>query len=92
MTKIVRTRIRVLNDQRSVDWYKTAFDLDVVDQLEFENFRLTNLANAQTDFKLELALNKDWTVPYELGDGYAHLAFAVEYADAHHATFLHHRP
>lgn len=85
MTKMVHSCIRVLDDDRSIAWYKDVFDLDVVDQLDFENFRLTYLANAAAGFELELTLNKARKEPYDLGDGYAHLAFVVGDADAHHA-------
>ena len=83
--KMVHSCIRVLDDAKSVAWYKDAFDLDIVDQLDFESFRLTYLANTFSGFELELTLNKDRTEPYALGDGYAHLAFVVEDVDALHA-------
>lgn len=86
MPKMVHSCIRVLDDQKSIDWYKAAFDLDVADQLDFENFRLTYLANAESGFELELTVNKSRTESYDLGDGYAHLAFVVQSADAHHAA------
>lgn len=88
MTKMVHSCIRVLDDARSIDWYKQAFGLDIVDQLDFETFRLTYLANAESTFELELTLNKERSEPYDLGDGYAHLAFVVEDVDAHHAALL----
>ncbi|MEM9250033.1 MAG: VOC family protein [Pseudomonadota bacterium] len=86
MTKMVHSCIRVRDDARSIDWYKTAFGLEVVDQLDFETFRLTYLANTQSGFELELTLNKERTEPYAMGDGYGHLAFVVEDVDAHHAA------
>ena len=86
MPKMVHSCIRVLDDARSIAWYKDAFDLDIVDQLDFDSFRLTYLANAASGFELELTVNKDRTDPYELGDGYAHLAFVVDDVDAHHAA------
>ncbi|WP_422051019.1 VOC family protein [Shimia sp.] len=88
MAKMVHSCIRVLEDDRSIAWYKSAFDLDIVDQLDFESFRLTYLANRESGFELELTLNKDRTTPYELGDGYAHLAFVVEDVAAYHKTMI----
>lgn len=85
MTKMVHSCIRVLDDAKSIAWYKDAFDLDIVDQLDFESFRLTYLANSHSGFELELTVNKDRSEPYNLGDGYAHLAFVVEDADTLHA-------
>lgn len=88
MTQMVHSCIRVLDDAKSITWYKDAFDLDIVDQLDFESFRLTYLANKHSGFELELTLNKERTEPYDLGDGYAHLAFVVEDADALHAQLI----
>ncbi len=86
MTKMVHSCIRVLNGDRSVARYKDAFDLDVVDQLDCESFLLTYLRNAASGFELELTLNKARQEEYDLGDGYAHLAFVVEDAGAHQAA------
>ncbi len=86
MAKMVHSCIRVLDDVRSIAWYKAAFDLDVADQLDFPSFRLTYLSNAATGFELELTVNKDRTAPYDLGDGYGHLAVVVDSADAQHAA------
>ena len=86
MAKMVHSCIRVRDDAVSIAWYKKAFDLEVADQLDFESFRLTYLSNAQTGFELELTVNKARTTPYELGEGYAHLAVVVDSADAHHAA------
>lgn len=49
---------------------KRALDVEVPDQLDFDNFRLIYLSNAQTEFELELTVKKDHTVPFVLGDGY----------------------
>jgi len=86
MAKMVHSCIRVLDDAKSIVWYRKAFGLDVADQLDFENFRLTYLSNAQTGFELELTVNKARTTSYDLGDGYGHLAVVVDSADAHHAA------
>ncbi len=88
MMKMVHSCIRVMDDATSIAWYKMAFDLDIVDQLDFENFRLTYLANRHSGFELELTLNKDRIEPYSLGDGYAHLAFVAEDADALRAELV----
>lgn len=85
MAKMVHSCIRVLDDARSIDWYERAFGLKVADQLDFEAFRLTYMSNAETGFELELTLNKERTEPYDLGDGYGHLAVVVDSADDLHA-------
>jgi len=77
--------IRVLDEARSVDFYGRAFGLRVADRLAFEGFSLLYLRNAEADFELELTVNHGRTDPYALGDGYGHLAFAIDDLDAEHA-------
>ena len=77
--------IRVLDEARSVAFYKTAFNLDIADRLDFESFTLVYLRNDEADFEVELTINKSQTEPYDLGNGYGHIAFVVDDVDAEHA-------
>ena len=79
--------IRVLDEARSVAFYETAFGLTVADRLDFTGFTLVYLSNPESAFELELTINKDRTDPYDLGDGYGHLAVSVADLDAEHARF-----
>ena len=85
MAKLIHSMIRVLDEERSVKFYRTAFDLEVADRLDFDNFTLVYLANAESGFELELTVNKGTTEPYDLGNGYGHLAVSVDDVDALHA-------
>lgn len=76
--------IRVLDEARSVDFYRNAFGLDVADRLDFESFTLIYLSNADTPFELELTVNKGRQEPYALGDGYGHFAVSVADLDSEH--------
>lgn len=76
--------IRVLDEARSVDFYRKAFALEVAERLDFESFTLIYLRNAESEFELELTVNKGRTEPYALGDGYGHLAVSVADLDAEH--------
>lgn len=87
MAKAIHSMIRVLDEARSVDFYHRAFGLAVADRLDFPAFTLVYLSNAETGFELELTINKDRTEPYDLGDGYGHLAVSVADLDAEHARF-----
>jgi lactoylglutathione lyase len=87
MAKSAHSMIRVLEEARSVDFYKTAFGLKVADRLDFETFTLIYLSNAESGFELELTVNKDRTEPYNLGDGYGHFAVTVDDLEAEHARF-----
>ncbi|MAU47593.1 MAG: lactoylglutathione lyase [Yangia sp.] len=87
MAKAIHSMIRVLDEARSLAFYKTAFGLTVADRLDFPEFTLVYLSNAETGFELELTVNKDRTEPYDLGDGYGHLAVSVADLEAEHARF-----
>lgn len=87
MAKAIHSMIRVLNEVRSVDFYRRAFGLEIADRLDFTDFTLVYLSNAETGFEVELTINKDRTEPYDPGDGYGHLAVSVDDLDAEHARF-----
>ena len=87
MAKAIHSMIRVLDEARSLEFYEQAFGLKVADRLDFDSFTLVYLSNPETEFELELTVNKDTTQPYDLGNGYGHLAFSVEDVDAEHARF-----
>ncbi|MEM6374828.1 MAG: VOC family protein [Pseudomonadota bacterium] len=87
MAKSIHTMVRVLDEARSVEFYRKAFRLEVADRLDFPDFTLIYLSNPETEFEVELTVNKGQTEPYELGNGYGHLAVSVEDLDAEHARF-----
>lgn len=85
MAKSIHSMIRVLDEDRSVAFYKDAFGLAVADRLDFETFTLVYMSNAESEFELELTINKGRTSPYDLGDGYGHFAVSVSDLDSEHA-------
>jgi lactoylglutathione lyase len=87
MAKAIHTMIRVLDEARSLAFYKNAFGLDIADRLDFPDFTLVYLSNSETPHEVELTINKGRTEPYNLGDGYGHVAFVVEDLDAEHRRF-----
>ncbi|MEO9572963.1 MAG: VOC family protein [Roseobacter sp.] len=87
MAKQIHSMIRVFDEARSVQFYDTAFGLKVADRLDFPDFTLVYLSNAEAEFELELTINKSTTEPYDLGNGYGHLAVSVDNLDAEHARF-----
>jgi lactoylglutathione lyase len=70
-----------------VAFYREAFGLEPADRFEFDSFTLIYLRNAETDMELELTVNKGTTAPYDLGNGYGHLAVVVDDVGAEHARF-----
>ncbi len=87
MAKAIHTMIRVLEEGRSVRFYAVAFGLEVADRFAFDDFTLLYLRNSEADFEVELTVNQGRTEPHDLGDGYGHLAVAVDDLDAEHARF-----
>lgn len=85
MAKYIHSMIRVLDEERSTAFYERCFGLTVAERLDFDSFTLIYLSNAESETELELTVNKDRTEPYDLGDGYGHVAFSVEDVDALHA-------
>lgn len=85
MAKAIHSMIRVLEEARSVEFYSRAFGLKVADKLDFDSFTLVYLSNEESSFELELTINKGRAEPYNLGDGYGHLAVSVPDIDAEHA-------
>jgi len=85
MAKMIHSMIRVFDEARSLAFYEAAFGLTVAERLDFPDFSLIYLANAESTFELELTVNKGRAEPYDLGNGYGHLAVSVEDVAAEHA-------
>jgi lactoylglutathione lyase len=79
--------IRVLDEARSIDFYRIAFGLEIADRFDFETFTLVYLRGKESEFEVELTINKGRAEPYELGTAYGHIAFAVADIEAEHARF-----
>jgi lactoylglutathione lyase len=86
MAKAIHTMIRVLDIDRSIDFYNKAFGLKIVDRFDFNDFELVYLRNPENDFEVESTLNKGWTTPYSHGDGFGHIAVCVESCRSERAT------
>lgn len=87
MTKLAHSMIRVIDEARSVDFYRRAFGLEIVNRIEFTEFTLVYMAHELDGFELELTINHGRTEPYTLGDGYGHLAVVVDNLQAEHDRF-----
>ena len=87
MAKAIHTMVRVLDEAKSVEFYKSAFGLGIEDRFEFDGFTLVYLKNPENDFEVELTVNHGQTEPYSHGDGYGHLAVSVDDVDGEHGRF-----
>ncbi|WP_147180618.1 VOC family protein [Ciceribacter naphthalenivorans] len=85
MAKMIHSMIRVMEETRSVDFYQKAFGLDIAERLDFDTFTLIYLSNEESEFELELTVNKGREEAYDLGAGYGHLAVSVADLDIEHS-------
>ena len=84
MAKPIHMMIRVLDLDRSIAFYRQALGLEVADRFDFDDFVLVYLRGPESEFEIELTLNKGRTEPYSHGDGYGHVAVCVDDLDAEH--------
>lgn len=85
MAKAIHMMLRVLDEARSVAFYRRAFGLDIADRYGFDGFTLVYLRNDEADFEIELTVNHGRAEPYVPGTGYGHVAFAVDDLDRERA-------
>jgi len=85
MAKAIHMMVRVLDLDKSLDFYRNALALEVADRFDFDDFTLVYLRNDANDFEIELTLNKGREEPYTHGDGYGHLAVCVDDLREEHA-------
>jgi len=84
--RMIHSCIRVLNLARSEQFYTEALGFSVARRKDYpeHQFTLSYLRSPGSDFELELTWNHDQAEPYELGNGYSHLAVAVADLEGSH--------
>jgi lactoylglutathione lyase len=87
MAKVIHSMIRVLDEEKSTTFYRTAFGLALFERFEFDGFTLCYLRNEETDFEVELTINTSQSSPYTHGDGYGHIAVCVDDLDSEFTRF-----
>ena len=88
MAKAIHMMVRVLDEARSVDFYDRAFGLE--DRRPLRLRRLHAGLSAQPGERLRGRAHGQQgraREPYQHGDGYGHVAFAVGDLDAEHRRF-----
>ena len=86
MAKYIHTMIRVLDLEKSLAFYRDVLGMTPSHTLDFPDFTLVYLRNAENDAEIELTYNKGRTEAYTHGTGYGHIAVVVEDLDARHAA------
>lgn len=84
--EIAHTCIRVMNLEKSIEFYSKALNFKEVNRKVFkeEKFTLVYMSDGVTGHELELTYNYDHVEPYEIGNGYSHLAVVVEDLEKSH--------
>ncbi len=85
MAKPIHMMIRVRDEAASLDFYRRAFGLTEAQRIVFDSFTLIYLSGPDSPFEVELTVNRGQAEPYDLGNGYGHLAVSVDDLDAEHA-------
>ena len=84
--RMIHENYNVADLGRSLEFYRQALGLEEVRHITAPDgsYIIVYLANAESDFQLELTWMRDMDRPYNLGDCEFHLAFAVDDFDAAH--------
>lgn len=85
MAKLIHSMIRVRDLDASIAFYDRALGLKIADRYDFDGFTLVYLRNEESDFEVELTWNHDRNTAYSHGEGYGHIAVAVDDLEAEHA-------
>ncbi len=77
---------RVMDLEASEKFYRDAFGFEVSRKKDYPDgrFTLSYMTSADLPFELELTYNYDQEQPYEIGNGYSHLAVAAADLEASH--------
>ena len=86
MAKVIHSMVRVLDLERSLRFYADVLDMHEAHRLDFPDFALVYLRNAENDVEIELTLNKGRTEAYTHGTGYGHIGVVVPDVAATHAV------
>ena len=84
--RLLHTMIRVLDLDKSIDFYTRHLGMKLMRRTDYEGGRFTlafvGYGDEDDTAVIELTHNWDQIKPYDQGDGFGHLAIAVSDADA----------
>jgi lactoylglutathione lyase len=84
VAKPIHMMLRVMDEARSLDFYRRAFGMEISQRADFDDFTLIYLKTPEDDFEIELTVNKGRAEPYQIGNAYGHVAFTVADLEAEH--------
>lgn len=78
--KMLHTCVRVKDLEKSLEFYEDAIGMKEVRRLDYPEYKFTlvYLALPGDEVELELTYNYDQEEPYDLGNGYGHIAIGVD--------------
>lgn len=87
--RMLHTCVRVKDLDKSLTFYKDVLGLEEVRRLDYPDYKFTlvYLALPGDEVELELTYNYDQEEPYELGNGYGHIAIGVENLENTHEEY-----
>ncbi len=79
-SKMLHTCIRVMDLEKSLKFYKEALGLKETHRKDFpqHEFTLVFLSDDEGHYGLELTYNYNPDKPYEIGNGFSHIAVSVD--------------
>ncbi|WP_058485657.1 lactoylglutathione lyase [Defluviitalea phaphyphila] len=82
--KMLHTCIRVMDLEKSLKFYKEALGLVETSRKDFpeHKFTLVYLSDKTGQYELELTYNYNPEKPYEIGNGFSHIAVSVDDLEA----------
>lgn len=88
---LVHGCIRVMDLEKSLEFYTNALRLKEVRRKDFQEhkFTLVYLSDEVGNFEIELTYNYNPEKPYELGNGFSHFALTVENLEESHKMHKH---
>ena len=79
--QLMHTMLRVKDLEKSLDFYTNLLGMTLLNKLDFPEGKFTlafiGYGPEETHSVIELTYNWDQTEPYNLGDGYGHIALGV---------------
>ena len=83
--KMIHVCLRVLDLEASEAFYSNALGFEISRKKDYpDNFTLSYMIAPESLFELELTYNYDQSEPYELGNGYSHVAVGVDDLEESH--------